>query len=67
MDRQITLEAEFQFAAIRAQLRAASDLEAMRALALRAVDMMESQRQLVLDMLQQSYLPKLQKPKRPLP
>jgi hypothetical protein len=51
------LETAFQLAAIRQELRGATDMESVRACALKAIDLMELQHSVVATMLRQGYLP----------
>lgn len=64
MAARIPLETAFHFEAIRSEIRQANDLDRLRAVALKAVDLMETQRQVVADMLQSGFLPRPQLPPR---
>jgi hypothetical protein len=64
MADRIPLETAFHFQAIRSEIRQAGDLDQLRAVALKAVDLMETQRQVVAEMLQANYLPGPQLPPR---
>lgn len=54
---QMPLETAFQLAAIRQELRSATDIESVRTCALKAIDLMELQHSVVATMLRQNYLP----------
>lgn len=53
---KLSLEEQFHFQAMRAQVRQARNLEEMRSLTLKLIDLMETQKQTVLAMLQSQYL-----------
>jgi hypothetical protein len=52
---RLSLEAELKFQIMRSDVQAAADLEQLRQVALRLVDMAEMQQRLTLAMLQQAY------------
>ncbi len=54
---QLPLETAFQLAAIRQELRGATDMESVRSCALKAIDLMELQHSVVATLLRQNYLP----------
>lgn len=53
---QLPLEARLQYEILRAEIGQVQDLEQMRAMALRMVQLMELQRKVVAAMLRQGYL-----------
>ena len=53
---RLSLEAELKFQIMRSDVQAASDLDELRQVALRLVDMAELQHRLTGAMLQQAYL-----------
>lgn len=62
-DHQLPLEARLQYEILRAEIGQVQDLEQMRLMALRMVQLMELQRKVVAAMLRQGYLESDLKPR----